>query len=463
MATTPNDPRSKLASVAVVLDHPRVAQLAAQHSRPLVLDAVRDALDAYRGELKPTDDAPGLDAIVQRVESLLQLAEFDRLRYVVNATGVLLHTNLGRAVLPQTAVDGLEFLGGCCNLQVDLATGLRGKRNHVSEQLLCRLTGAEAAMIVNNNAAATWLILAALCPGKDVVVSRGQLIEIGGSFRLPDCIHLSGARMVEVGTTNKTHLRDYERAITEDTAALLRVNPSNYRIVGFTKDVPVADLATLKDQHEVLVIDDLGCGALIDLVPFGLPHEPTVPDSIAAGADIVCFSGDKLVGGPQAGIIVGKKALIAQIKQHPFTRMLRACKMTDLALERALRLFLDPDTLLERHPTLRMLTAPVDALKRKANRIKRCVEKAGSGLALRVVDGTSEMGGGSLPGVSIPTALLAVSSDRCSADGLNAALRQSEPPIIARIKDDEVLLDMRTLLDGEDRIAGDALERIAAP
>lgn len=454
----PDDPRRKLASVSVLLDQPRVRELARTNSRTAVVDAVRAVLDACRKSLEERPlPAPSLAELVEAVEQELMREDSQRLRRVVNATGIILHTGLGRAVLPKRAVDALSTLAGCCNMQIDMDTGLRGKRNYTTEQLLCKITGAEAAMVVNNNAAATLLILSALCAGREVVVSRGQLIEIGGSFRLPDCIHQSGAVLVEVGTTNKTHMRDYERAINDNTAALMRVNPSNYRVIGFTQDVSTAELVSLKQPRPVLVIDDLGCGALVDLTQFGLPHEPTAQESIAAGADIACFSGDKLISGPQAGIIVGKKDLIAKIKKHPLTRMMRVCKLTDLALEQTLRLFLDPDTLVKEHPTFRMLTTPPARLKAVAAGIKRKVEKSATGMKLRVVPETSAMGGGSLPGVAIPTWALAASLPGVSADALCLNLRSHEPPVIARVKDGEVVLDMRMLLPGEDAIVAKAL------
>jgi len=438
-----------------------MVRLAAQWSRPLVLDAIRAALDGYRDRLRPGDAAPETDEIVSTVRRVLLDSQLDRLRPVVNATGIVLHTNLGRAVLVRRAVQALGTLDRCCNLQIDLENGSRGKRNYMTEQLLCRLTGAEAALIVNNNAAATMLILTALCKGKEVIVSRGQLIEIGGSFRLPDCVHQSDAVLVEVGTTNKTHLRDYEQALTDNTGAAMRVNPSNYRVVGFTEEVPVADLVTLKEKRPVLVIDDLGCGALIDLRKFGLPHEPTVQESIQAGADIVCFSGDKLIGGPQAGIIVGKKDLIQKIKKHSLTRMLRVGKLTDLVLEHTLRLFLDPDTLIENHPTLRMIAAPAEKLRTQAQRIKRRIDQQNRRLHVEVTESESEVGGGSLPITPLRTYVLALKSETHTAEQLNALLRRNEPPIIARIAHDEVLLDMRTLLDGDEATIVQALKNMA--
>jgi len=368
---------------------------------------------------------------------------------------------LGRAVLPQKAVDALSLLNRCCNLQVDLETGLRGKRDFMCASLLRKLTSAEATVLTNNNAAATLLILAALAPGKEVIISRGQLIEIGGSFRLPDCIQQSGAKMVEVGTTNKTHLRDYEKAINDQTALILRVNPSNYRITGFTQDVSIQDLVSLKKKHPVLVVDDLGCGALVDLSSYGLPKEPMVQDSIAAGADIVCFSGDKLIGGPQCGIIAGRKEPINIIKKHPLSRMLRVCKLTNLALEHTLRLFLESETLYQNNPTLRMLTAPAVHLKKKAESLLTALEPLHSGWKFRITPSDSATGGGSLPGFSIPSFALSVRSSKYSSTELSQFFRDYEPPIIARIIHDEILLDMRTLMDGDEDIIISCLKSIS--
>ena len=390
------------------------------------------------------------------------LAITNGLRTVINATGIILHTGLGRAVLPKAAVAALSEMDRCCNLQIDLATGKRGKRNYETEQLLCELTGSEAAMVVNNNAAATLLILAALCAEREVIVSRGQLIEIGGSYRLPDCVHQSGARLVEVGTTNKTHLRDYAAALNENTAALLRVNPSNYRIVGFSSEVSVAELVSLKQEREVLVIDDLGCGALIGLERFGLEHEPTAGESIAAGADLVCFSGDKLIGGPQAGIIIGRADLVQRIRKHPLSRMLRVDKCTDVALEHTLRLFLDPDRLPETNPTYAMLATPLDVLHRRAKQIQQRIRRTNLNLSIKIIEGESALGGGSLPATPIKTWLLAATLPGCSAEEFAAQLRRHEPPVIARIVDNTVVLDMRTLLPGEDKQLSNVLIEICS-
>ena len=434
-----------------LLESAEAGALIARHARGPVLGALRAVTD----ELRRSGSAADARAILAAAGKKLEVDELDRLRPVVNATGILLHTGLGRAVLPKEAAAGLAQMDRCCNLQIDLATGKRGKRNYMSERLLCELTGAEAALIVNNNAAATLLILAALCPGREVVVSRGELIEIGGSYRLPDCITASGARMREVGTTNKTHLRDYEGAIGEDTGALLRVNPSNYRVIGFSQRVALDELAALAKKRGLLLIDDLGCGALVDLSAYGLPRESRVQDSLAAGADVVCFSGDKLIGGPQAGIVAGKKALLDRIRKHPLTRMLRVGKLTDMALEQTLRLFREPERLPERHPLYRMLAKKRPALRAAAERLAAAI---GAGAA--VEDGASEMGGGALPGVELPTALVAVRSDKLSAAEIAKRLRCREVPVVARIQEDQVVLDVRTLLPGEEEIAAEAVKEV---
>ena len=455
------DPRGQLIPIYTVLEDPHIGALIEEFSRPVVLEGIQDAQAWYRANLRPGDSPPTMDDIVGRVEANVLLEESERLRPVVNATGIILHTGLGRAVLPKRAVEALANMDRCWSMQVDLATGERGRRNYMTEHLLTRLTGAEAAMVVNNNAAATHLILLALCKGKEVIVSQGQLIEIGGSFRLPDCIKESGAQIVQVGTTNRTHLRDYENALTENTGAILRANPSNYRVVGFTKEVDVAELVTLKAKQDVLVIDDLGCGALVDTERFGLPKEGTVQESIAAGVDLACFSGDKLIGGPQSGIIVGKKELIAKIKKHPMTRMMRVCKLTDVALEQSLRLFLDEETLFTENPTLRMLTTPAAALEPRAVALKERIDAAGLPVTATVRRTASAVGGGSMPATPIDTYAVGLDAASLSAEGLLGVLRHAEPPIIARIHEGEVVLDVRTLLDGEDELVCRALQGVA--
>lgn len=453
-----SDPRRGIPSVSVLLECADVIDLIASHSRPVVLHALRAVIAEEREAKASSADR---ETILAALRTRLVNAELDRLRPVINATGILLHTGLGRAVLPTSSAEALKQMDRCCNLQIDLETGLRGKRMAMCERLICELTGAEAAVIVNNNAAATLLILAALCANKEVIVSRGELIEIGGSYRLPDCITSAGCIMREVGTTNKTHLRDYEQAITEQTGALLRVNPSNYRIIGFSQRVPVAGLVNLALEHKRLFIDDLGCGAIVDLSEYGLPAEPLVQDSIAAGSDIVCFSGDKLIGGPQCGIIVGRQALIARIRKHPLTRMLRVGKLTAAALEHALRLFRDPATLREQHPLYRMLARTMDELHTDAERIQTVLQTgSGASYEVEIKMGTSEIGGGALPGVELPTVLLAIRGIGRSAESIAKALRLGESPVITRIQDGDVLLDMRTLLPGEVQLAADIVREV---
>ena len=445
------DPRRAIPSMSELLETAEAEELIARHSRGPVLGALRSATDELRGAGKAAET----ETILSAARSKLEADDLDRLRPVVNATGILLHTGLGRAVLPKEAAAGLAQMDRCCNLQIDLASGKRGKRNFTCERLVCELTGAEAALVVNNNAAATLLILAALCRGREVVVSRGELIEIGGSYRLPDCVVASGALMREVGTTNKTHLRDYEGAIAENTGALLRVNPSNYRVIGFSQRVPLGDLAALAKKRGILLVDDLGCGALVDLRPYGLPRESLVQDSLAAGADVVCFSGDKMIGGPQAGIVAGRKDLIDRIRKHPLTRMLRVGKLTDVALEQTLRLFREPERLRERHPLYRMLAKTLPELRAGAGKLAAAI-----GAGASVEEGSSEMGGGALPGVELPTALVAIRSETISAAEVAKRLRCRDMPVIARIQDDRVVLDVRTLLPGEDGIAAEAAKEI---
>lgn len=417
-------------------------------------DAARAVLLQIRSN-PPEETIPSMEEIAAQAFHLLQMERKKGLRRVVNATGIILHTGLGRAVLPKQAIAALAELDGYCSIQIDLATGRRGRRDQVCEELLRSLTECEAAMVVTNNAAATLIVLSALCNGKETIVSRGQLIEIGGSFRLPDVIAQSGARLVEVGTTNKTHARDYEQAISADTRVVLRVNPSNYRIVGFSQSVSIGELTALKRRHDVIVVDDLGCGALLDLSAYGLPREPTAQDSIQAGADVVLFSGDKLISGPQAGIIIGKKQYIDKIRKHPLARALRVGKLTIAALEATLKLFLEPDTLRRQHPTLRMLTRSLEELQTHAMRLQ---ERISPYLACRVIDGESACGGGSLPDCSLKTALVALRHPHLSANEISRRLRMGEPPVIACIRDDWVCLDVRTLLDGDDERIENAVQ-----
>jgi L-seryl-tRNA(Ser) seleniumtransferase len=438
------------------------------HPLPLVTDCLRGAAADVREELLADSTgqcAPGqvtADAVLARAETLLERATTPRLREAINATGIILHTGLGRAVFPAGVVDSmLAELKGYSTLAVDRASGERIERDELIEYILTELTGAEAATVVNNNAAATMLVLAALAAHKEVIVSRGQLIEIGGSFRLPEVMAQSQARLVEVGATNRTHLKDYQKAITADTAAIMRVHPSNFRVVGFTSEVPLAELAELAQSRQLTLIDDLGAGALLGLEQFGLPHEPTVRESIAAGADVVLFSGDKLIGASQAGVIVGRKDLIGRLRKHPLMRAMRVDKTCLMVLERTLHLFRDPELLRRHHPLYRMICTPVDALRQRAKALVDAVAKIVPKAALTVDASQAYLGSGSLPTESIPSVMVSVSVPGLSAADLARRLRMDQACVFSRIEDDLVRLDMRTLTDDQVPAVAAAFERIA--
>lgn len=370
-----------------------------------------------------------------------------RLRRTLNATGVVIHTNMGRSVLAQEAQEAVRIAAqGYCNLELDLSDGTRGSRQSLVEHLLCRLSGAEAAMAVNNNAAAVLMVLDTVCRGGEAIVSRGELVEIGGSFRIPEVMEKSGARLREVGTTNRTHLRDYEAALNDDTRALMRVHTSNYRIIGFHAAVALPELASLAHAHGLPLIEDLGSGSFMDFTPYGLPHEPTVPETVAGGADLVTFSGDKVLGGPQAGLIVGRADLVARLKSNPLARALRCDKLTLAALEATLRLHLDPEKAKERIPTLRMITMPPDALARRARSLATRLRTAlGSACTVSLERNVSRVGGGAFPQCDLPTTLVRLKPTTCGATALKAALLRTDPPLLGRLEDDHFCLDPRTL------------------
>ena len=447
---------SQLPGVDALLASEPVQPLLEGHGRPAVVEAIRRVLAQVRQTLRagatpaPVEATVAPEALAERVAAYLEEASRLGLRRAVNATGIILHTGLGRAALPGVALDAFEKeVARYCVLQLSRETAQRSRREEHVESLLQQITGCEAATVVNNNAAATALVLRALAQDGEVIVSRGQLVEIGGSFRIPEVMEQSGAVLVEVGTTNRTHLRDYEAAITERTAALLRVHPSNYRIYGFTSEVPIGELAALGQRYGLPVIDDLGSGALIDLSRFGLPYEPTVQDSLRAGADLVTFSADKLIGGPQGGIILGKQEYVDRLRKHPMARMVRVGKLTLVALEATLRLFLDEERLLAEHPTIRMMTEPVESIGRRARRLARAIRKRMPQAEVSVVNESSQLGSGSLPTHDIPTKAVAVSVPSLSPDELARRLRLGEPPVFTRIKDDRVLFDLRTVASGE--------------
>ncbi|PKQ15207.1 MAG: L-seryl-tRNA(Sec) selenium transferase [Actinobacteria bacterium HGW-Actinobacteria-7] len=437
-----------------VLVRAELASALERMPRAMVLDAVRGAIEAARArilageELNYTVEDAARDAAGRAV-----LAERHSLRRVINATGIIVHTNLGRSVLSEAAVAAVaEVATHYSTLEYDVESGERGSRHVHCEELLCRLTGAEAAMAVNNNAAAVMIGLAALARGHEAIVSRGQLVEIGGSFRIPDIMRESGATMVEVGTTNKTHLRDYENALTDKTGLILKVHSSNYRVVGFTSEVETRDLVDLGAPHAVPVMEDQGSGVLVDLQRYGLPYEPTVARSIEQGAAVVTCSGDKLLGGPQAGILVGRHDIIQRLKKHPMARALRLDKMTLAALEATLRAYLDEERAVAQIPTLRMLTMPLAQSSEIAEKLAQRVREAvGDGAEVTVAEDVARAGGGSLPITDIPTAVVAVAPRTVSVVALENALRTgAEPAIIGRVKEERLLLDPRTLVNAEE-------------
>ncbi|BBD08417.1 L-seryl-tRNA(Sec) selenium transferase [Desulfovibrio ferrophilus] len=450
------------AALAALLEDPELALL----PRLLLKDLVNDTFEALREDIREgsIEDPAGLklDVLLPGLRVAVRSGARPHFRRVLNATGVVIHTNLGRSIL---APQAMEAVSDACahysNLEFALETGERGSRYSHVEPLLCRLTGAEAALVVNNNAAAVMLILDTMAKGREVVVSRGQLVEIGGSFRIPDVMEKSGAILREVGATNRTHLHDYEDAINENTGALMKVHCSNFRVIGFTKEVSASELAALGQKHDLPVIEDLGSGSLFDFGG-GALDEPTVQQAVAAGLDVVSFSGDKVLGGPQAGIIVGTKRWIDKIKKNPMNRALRIDKMTLAALEATLRLYLDPLTARRSVPTLKMITATADELKVRARRLKnRLGRDLGDTATVDLVPGVSRVGGGSFPERDLPTTLVTVEpSTKMAADELKARLRDTTPPLIGRIEDDRFCLDPRTLEDKEFQLASAALQQV---
>ena len=458
-------PLRQIASVDSLLADAAGQDLIKRFGREAFLKECRAALDDLRSEIladklrAPVEEALSRENLFRRIEYRLDEKFLSGLQKAVNATGILMHSGLGRAVLSEPAKQALDEMShGYCTLALDLETGRRGQRDARFSRLLAELTGAEAATLVNNNAAATVLILHALAKGKEVIVSRGQLVEIGGSFRMPDVMSTSGAVLREVGTTNKTHLRDYAEAIGPATGAILRVHHSNYRIVGFTAEPEIEELVELGAKRGVPVIDDLGSGALVDLREFGLPTEPMVARSIQAGVDIACFSGDKLIGGPQSGLIVGKAEAVNRIKKDPLARAFRCGKLTIAAMEATLKLFLRPETLKERHPLYRMLSLSLDELKRRARRVERSLKKRlPSDVRVSVVDDGSQVGSGSVPVETIPTKCLSVGTSIMGLEEMAKALRLGRPPVFSRIHNDALLFDFRTIQPDEDKIVEEAI------
>ncbi|MEO6891973.1 MAG: L-seryl-tRNA(Sec) selenium transferase [Ktedonobacteraceae bacterium] len=433
-------------------------KLLALYARPLVVRALRASVAQARAAIHQGAPCPSLAELLASAEHILEAGQQAHLRPVINATGVIINTNLGRAPLSQEALQAVQDVaGGYSNLEYDLEPGERGSRHDHVAALLCELTGAEAALVANNNAAAVLLALSALAVGREVLISRGQLVEIGGGFRVPDIMRQSGCQLVEVGTTNRTRLGDYETALNEHTALLLAVHPSNFRISGFTESTPLNALAELAHRHNLLLMDDLGSGCLLASEDYGLAHEPMPRESIAAGADVVCFSGDKLLGGPQAGILVGRKDVLARIAKHPLMRAVRIDKMTLAALEATLRHYQRGEA--ERHiPIWRMISAHPAKITQRAT--AWAAELQARGLPGRVLRGETTIGGGSLPGETLPTTLLAIDAARAPLplEELARHLRLRHVPIIARILRDTLLLDPRTVLEEQDQEVVQGLE-----
>lgn len=441
------DPRRLLPAVEAVLAEPAVAALVAAHPRSLVVRAVRDAVEAARVTGGVTPPHGWGAAVLARVEQLAAPS----LEPVINATGVVLHTNLGRAPLARSAMAAMaRIAGGYSTLEYDVGRGARGSRQAHCRDLLVELTGAEDALVVNNAAAALLVALSALARDGDAIVSRGELVEIGGAFRIPDILARSGATLVEVGTTNRTHRADYEAALTRDTRLVLKVHRSNFQVTGFTAEVAAGELATLARTRGVASLYDLGSGLLLDLAKWGLGGEPTVRDALASGVDAVAFSGDKLLGGPQAGILLGTRAALERCRKDPLARAVRSDKFTLAALEATLALYRDPETARREIPVLRMLTDDIGDIRRRGEALVKGV----GGEAAQLVEGHSEVGGGSFPGATLDTWLVQLTSRRTAPDAVATRLRQWEPPIIGRIEHDRVVLDPRTL-------GADELETVA--
>lgn len=446
-----DNPFRQLPAVAKLLGHPAVVAAGDSHPHGVVTEAVRQEVERQRERIAGGASADTFDAIATAIVARLEADAVPRYRSVINATGVVLHTNLGRSPLHEEAARAAyEAARGYLNLELDLATGKRSSRQLNVRSGICAITGAEAATAVNNCAAATVIVLRAVAAGREVVVSRGQLIEIGGSFRIPDIMAVSGATLREVGTTNITRLADYEKAIGPNTAAVMRVHTSNYRIRGFTKSVELRPLVELGRKHNLTVIDDAGSGQAIDLAPFGLSGEPLVSEGIAAGADLVLFSGDKLLGGPQAGLIAGKASLIQRIEKDPLMRAFRLDKMALAALETTLRLYRDPEKARREIPTLRMLTAPLPELWQRAEAVAARLRSVSGLKSVAVSEDVAYVGGGSLPDVALPTAVVVLEPSAISEAELAARLRAGTPAVVGRLKDGRLLLDLRAMFDRQE-------------
>lgn len=441
-------------SVSELLERPQIKSLVDRLSHNVVADSVRTFLDDLRDEVKNKAtqyNVPPVGELADKIASYILRGERPPMRPVINATGVALHTGLGRAPLAEEAIEEMAAVArNYASVEFDLKTGQRSQRMDVVAPLLCRLTGAEAALVVNNNAGATLLALSALASGREVIVSRGQLVEIGGSYRLPDVMAASGARLREVGTTNKTRASDYAEAIGEETAALMRVHTSNFRVVGFTEEAPLDELVQLAGRHRLPLIDDIGSGALVDFAHFGCPGEPLARGSVAAGADLVLFSGDKLLGGPQCGVAVGRRDLIEQMAKHPLARALRVDKLTLAALSATLRLYRDEKRAELSVPLLQLAGAPLENLRNRAERLAPQIAATSAVESAEAIEETTQLGGGSLPLCEIPTWCIAVRPAGRGLDELSRVLRTGATAVVGRVSQDRLLLDLRSVFPRQD-------------
>jgi L-seryl-tRNA(Ser) seleniumtransferase len=444
------DQLRQLPSVDRLLQTPSIKDLIADHGHDTLVSAIRSVLEDARCAILAGHPPLAEEEIVAAVGDHFRVQRLREMQSVINATGVIIHTNLGRAPLSQDTLEAMKAAArGYSNLELDLVTGQRGGRGASVEALLARLTGAEAALAVNNNASAVLLALTALVAGRGVAISRGQLVEIGGGFRVPDVMRQSGARLIEVGTTNRTHLRDYQQALEshEDVGALLRAHRSNFQLVGFVTEPALAEMAALAHDNDIILIDDLGSGALLDTSDYGLDHEPTVQESVSAGADIVCFSGDKLLGGPQGGLIVGRSELLEAVRRHPWARAVRMDKIALAGIEATLKHYSRAEAT-KQVPVWKMICRPLDDIKQQAEGWAQ--EFGAMGLKAFVIEGESTVGGGSLPGTTLPTCWVAL--DLPSPDAFSERLRCGESPVIGRIDEGRLLMDPRTVLPGEEQI-----------
>ena len=440
--------------VDVLLENQDIVTLIENHHRDVVVDVIREEIDKLRNFIKENDD---VNLIEEKINNLIENIKIStekvysyNIKKVINGTGTILHTNLGRAIISKKHADYLsEVVTSYSNLEYNLEEGKRGERYSHFEKLICKITGAEAAMAVNNNAAAVMLVLSSMAAEKEVIVSRGELVEVGGKFRIPDVMKSSNAHLVEIGTTNKTHLEDYEDAISENTGAFLKVHTSNFKILGFTESVSIEELCKLGREKDIPVIEDIGSGVLIDLSKYGLEYEPTVQDSIKAGVDVVSFSGDKLLGGPQAGIIVGKKKYIDKMKKNPLTRAFRIDKFTATILEMIFHEYLNEEDAIKNIPVLSLITKDLKEIEKNTNDLFNKIEKLKDVADINVEDTLSQIGGGSLPAERIKSKSVTIMPKNISTQSLEAKLRAGKNPVVGRISEEKLILDMRTVLEDE--------------